>query len=71
MMGAQRKRSGSAPEEILSNWFPEGVLCSADRETWGRRMGGWFEGGPEIVREITERLDGWGASLVGIDHPSR
>ena len=37
----------------------------------GEAYGGWFEGGPEIVREITERLDGRGASLVGIDHPSR
>ena len=45
------------PEEVLSFWFPEGDIWQADRETFGRRMGWWFGGGPEVDREISERFD--------------
>ena len=57
-MGEEVKRGTSRPEEILSWRFPEGDLWSTDRETFGRRMGRWFGGGPQIDREITERSDG-------------
>ena len=57
-MGEEIKRGASGSEEILSWRFPEGDLWSADRETFGRRMGRWFGGGPKMDREITERSDG-------------
>jgi hypothetical protein len=56
-MGEEIKRGASGSEEISSWRFPEGDLWSADRETFGRRMGRWFGGGPQIDREITERFD--------------
>src|SRR5918993_3467878 len=59
-MGEEVKRGTSTPEEILSWRFPEGDLWSADRETFGRRMGRWFGSGPKMDREITERSDGVG-----------
>ena len=54
-MGEERK-GVSGPGEVLSWWFPEGDLWDADRETFGRRMGWWFAGGPEVDREIRERF---------------
>ena len=57
-MGEEVKRGASRPEEISSWRFPEGDLWSADEETFGRRMGRWFGGGPKMDREITERSDG-------------
>ena len=57
MMGEERK-GVSGPGEVLSWWFPEGDLWDADRETFGRRMGWWFAGGPEVDREIRERFGG-------------
>lgn len=47
----------NAPEEVLSWWFPEEDI-QVDRETFGRRMGWWFGGGPEVDRQITERFGG-------------
>jgi uncharacterized protein (DUF924 family) len=46
------------PKEVLSWWFPEKDLWDADREAFGRRMGWWFAGGPEVDREIAERFGG-------------
>ena len=56
MMGGEAKRGASAPEEVLSYWFPEGDIFEADLETFGRQMQWWFQGGPEVDREITERF---------------
>jgi uncharacterized protein (DUF924 family) len=46
----------SSPEEILSYWFPEEDIFDADPETFGRQMQWWFQGGPEVDREMTERF---------------
>jgi uncharacterized protein (DUF924 family) len=46
----------SSPEEVLSYWFPEEDLFDADRETFGRQMQWWFQGGPEVDSEISERF---------------
>jgi uncharacterized protein (DUF924 family) len=46
----------SSPEEVLSYWFPEGNIFDAGRETFGRQMQWWFQGGPEVDREIAERF---------------
>src|SRR5215203_3464610 len=46
----------SSPEEVLSYWFPEEDIFDADQETFGRQMQWWFQGGPEVDREITERF---------------
>ncbi len=46
----------SNPEDVLSYWFPEDDIFEADRETFGRQMQWWFQGGPEVDREITERF---------------
>jgi uncharacterized protein (DUF924 family) len=40
------------PEEILSYWFPPGY--DADSETLRQQVLRWFQGGPEVDREITE-----------------
>jgi hypothetical protein len=69
-MGEEVKRGTSGPEENLSWRFPEGDLWSADRETFGRRMGRWFGSGPEIDREITERFDGVGRTSSWRGPPS-
>jgi uncharacterized protein (DUF924 family) len=45
----------SAPEEVLSYWFPEGI-DDADPETRRRQGQRWMAGGPEVDREITERF---------------
>ena len=44
-----------APEKVLSWWFPEEDI-RVDRKTFGRRMGWWFAGGPEVDRQIKERF---------------
>jgi hypothetical protein len=69
VIGEESWRIASGPEEILLGWFPEGDLWSSDRETFGRHMGWWSESGPEMNREITDRLAGWGASPLGADYP--
>jgi uncharacterized protein (DUF924 family) len=46
----------SSPEEVLSYWFPEEDIFDADQATFGRQMQWWFQGGPEVDREITERF---------------
>src|ERR687898_1351669 len=46
----------SSPEEVLSYWFPEEDIFDADQETFGRQMQWWFQGGPEVDRQITERF---------------
>src|SRR5215213_1968185 len=46
----------SSPEDVLSYWFPEVDIFDADQETFGRQMQWWFQGGPEVDREITERF---------------
>jgi uncharacterized protein (DUF924 family) len=46
----------SSPEEVLSYWFPEDDIFNADRETLGRQMQWWFQGGPEVDTEISERF---------------
>jgi len=56
VMGGEGKRGASAPDEVLSYWFPEGDIFEADRETFGRQMQWWFQGGPEVDKEITERF---------------
>ena len=45
----------STPEEVLSYWFPED-FSNADPETRRRQMERWMAGGPEVDREITERV---------------
>ncbi len=45
----------SSPEEVLSYWFPDEDIFDADRETFGRQMQWWFQGGPEVDSEISER----------------
>jgi uncharacterized protein (DUF924 family) len=49
-------REAVDPEEVLSYWFPEDDIFEADRETFGRQMQWWFQGGPEVDRQITERF---------------
>ncbi len=46
----------TGPEEILSYWFPEEGISTADAETFGRQMEWWFAGGSEVDREIDERF---------------
>src|SRR5215217_5712356 len=46
----------SSPEDVLSYWFPEDDIFDADQETFGRQMQWWFQGGPEVDRQITERF---------------
>src|SRR5215208_7039247 len=46
----------SSPEDVLSYWFPEEDIFDADQETFGRQMQWWFQGGPEVDREITQRF---------------
>ena len=55
-MGEEGKRGTSAPEEVLSYWFPEEDISDADQKTFGRQMQWWFGGGPEVDREISERF---------------
>jgi uncharacterized protein (DUF924 family) len=55
-MGEEVKRGASAPEEVLSYWFPEEDIFDADRETFGRQMQWWFGGGPEVDRQISKRF---------------
>ncbi len=47
-------REAVDPEGVLSYWFPEDDIFEADRETFGRQMQWWFQGGPEVDREISE-----------------
>jgi uncharacterized protein (DUF924 family) len=55
--GTERKEIVmSSPEEVLSYWFPEDDISDAGRETFGRQMQWWFQGGPEVDREISERF---------------
>jgi uncharacterized protein (DUF924 family) len=57
--GTERKEIVmSSPEEVLSYWFPEDDIFDADRETFGRQMQWWFQGGPAVDREISERFGG-------------
>src|SRR5215208_4735335 len=46
----------SSPEDVLSYWFPEDDIFDADQETFGRQMQWWFQGGPEVDREISQRF---------------
>src|ERR671913_715351 len=46
----------SSPEEVLSYWFPEEDIFDADQETFGRQMQWWFQGGPEVDTQISERF---------------
>jgi uncharacterized protein (DUF924 family) len=46
----------SSPEDVLSYWFPEDDIFEADQETFGRQMQWWFQGGPEVDREISQRF---------------
>jgi len=50
-----KSEGASNPEEVLSFWFPEEDI-RVDRETFGRRMGWWFGGEPEVDRQIKERF---------------
>jgi uncharacterized protein (DUF924 family) len=55
--GTERKEIVvSSPEEVLSYWFPEDDIFDTDQETFGRQMQWWFQGGPEVDREISERF---------------
>src|SRR5918992_290964 len=76
--GTERKEIVvSSSEEVLSYWFPEEDIFNADRETLGRQMQWWFQGGSEVDREIAERfgevleqarrgeLDHWAATARG------
>ncbi len=49
-------RAAVDPEEVLSYWFPEDDIFNADQQTLGRQMQWWFQGGPEVDTEITERF---------------
>src|SRR5215210_2127441 len=44
------------PEEVLSWWFPDRDI-TVDRETFGRRMGWWFAGGPEVIERSKSASD--------------
>jgi uncharacterized protein (DUF924 family) len=56
-IGTKRKEIVvSSPEEVLSYWFPEKDIFNADRETLGRQMQWWFQGGPEVDTQISERF---------------
>src|SRR5918992_3528888 len=46
----------SSPEEVLSYWFPQDDIFDADQETFKRQMQWWFQGGPDVDREISERF---------------
>ena len=56
MMDEEVKRGTSAPEEVLSYWFPEEDISDADQKTFGRQMQWWFGGAPEVDRQISERF---------------
>ena len=43
-------------EQVLSYWFPTG--CDADEERYWRQIRWWFDGGPEVDRDIAERFLG-------------
>ena len=43
---------------MLSFWFPEEDLLTADAETLQRQVRWWMRGGPEVDREIVERFGG-------------
>ncbi len=45
----------NGPEEVLSYWFPPGIH-EADAETYRLQVLRWFQGGPEVDREIAERF---------------
>lgn len=45
----------SQPEKVLSYWFPPGIH-DADIETYRAQVLRWFEGGPEVDREIAGRF---------------
>ena len=49
-------REAADPEDVLSYWFPEDDIFEADRETFGRQMQWWFQGGQEVDWEISERF---------------
>src|SRR4029453_5686018 len=46
----------SSPGDVLSYWFPEDDIFDADQETFVRQMQWWFQGGPEVDTQITERF---------------
>lgn len=52
------KPTPSDPEEVLSYWFPEEDLLTADAETLRRQVRRWMRRGPEVDREIVERFGG-------------
>src|ERR687894_1623167 len=55
--GTERKEIVmSSPEEVLSYWFPQDDIFDADQETFKRQMQWWFQGGPDVDREISERF---------------
>ncbi len=45
----------NGPEEVLSYWFPPGIH-EADAETYRLQVLRWFQGGPQVDREISERF---------------
>ena len=58
--GKERHAAGCScggAEEVLSYWFPEG-LVDADMETLRRHSQRWMHGGPEVDRQITEQFGG-------------
>ena len=42
-------------QEVLSSWFPPGIH-DADAETYREQWLRWFQGGPQVEQEITERF---------------
>ncbi|MDQ3864022.1 MAG: DUF924 domain-containing protein [Actinomycetota bacterium] len=57
-MAEESKPIAGDPEEVLSYWFPEEDLLTADAETFQRQVRWWMRGGPEVDREIVERFGG-------------
>lgn len=45
----------SEPEAVLSYWFPPGIH-EADAGTYRQQILRWFQGGPEVEREISGRF---------------
>ena len=55
-MAEGSKPTASDPEEVLSYWFPEEDLLTADAEALRRQVRWWMRGGPEVDGQIVERF---------------
>ncbi len=55
-MAEGSKPTAGDPEEVLSYWFPEEDLLTADAEALRRQVRWWMRVGPEVDGQIVERF---------------